>query len=311
MIEEDIIALFHEESHLLDDCVILPEVEEGKASLVSTDTLVENVHFSLDWSSPEQIAKKLFQINLSDIIASGGEVTWCMLNLGIPSRLLSKPISHNRFIHQFAQTLKEQMKEFHCILLGGDTIRSEKLSLSLTMGGTFERYISRCGAKIGDTLYLSGDLGLSYLGLSILKRKISVSKELENLALEKHLEPKARFLWAQEISQNENIHAMIDLSDDLVRSTRLLARASNVDIYVNMDKLPIHPLLKNIYSKEELIFSGEELELLFFGVAGLEFSFPCTPIGFARKRRLPSPEILFWENKKKVSLEKKSFEHFS
>lgn len=370
MLERDIIALFLAdysasiretkprkklEKNLtqLDDCALIDynnnsnKTKNHNKKIISTDSLVENVHFRLDWSSPEDLAIKLFQSNLSDIVSSGGQADWCLLNIGLPQKLIrehKKKQSHKpseksfsfSFIERFAKKLRYQCHTHKCPLIGGDTFSSELLFLSLTIGGNAKRYISRSGASIGDQLYLSGDIGLSSLGLSLLKGELKLDPELKKLALEKHLRPQARLSWGKKLASMPEVHAMTDLSDDLIISADNLAKASGLSISINLEDIPVHPSLRKILGTkgakntdknsrlDELmpLLSGEEFELLFLAKAGLSFPFPCKAIGettkqinlvklnHKRKNIDDNPSVSLTRSTRIIKIPLKHFEHF-
>ena len=298
MIEREIISLFHGERgrekkgeliqnasdafDSLDDCVLIQEeIKEGK-KIVTTDSMVEGIHFRLEWSSPEDLAVKLFQNNLSDIISSGGKATWCLLNLGLPLDI-ARGTKRERFLERFASTLRQECWRHRAPLLGGDTFRSDLLFLSLSMGGRAERYIQRSGAQLGDHLYVTGDLGLSMAGLSFLEGKLDLDLELQSEALEKHLQPQARVEWGETLRRMPEVHAMTDLSDGLLSDAIHLARANNMELCINLEMVPLNAKLLGKMSPQDAILSGEELELLFLAPPDLRFSFPCKSVGWAEK----------------------------
>ena len=289
MIEREIIALFHPEKekeeeskrstilNSLDDCALL---EENK--IVTCDSMVENIHFRLEWSSPEDLAIKLFQSNLSDIISSGGRPAWCLLNLGLPTEI-ANGVKQEKFLERFASTLRQECWRYEAPLVGGDTFRSDVLFLSLSMGGQAERYIKRSGAQLGDHLYVTGDLGLSKAGLAFLEGKLELDMDTQSHALEKHLQPQARVDWGQKLCQMPEVHAMTDISDGLLSDAIQLARANQMEVCINLGDVPLNTRLVTKMSPSEAILSGEELELLFLAPPGLSFPFPCKAVGLTEK----------------------------
>ena len=291
MTEREIIALFHpekereEESNIkqnvllnsLDDCALL---EENR--ILTTDSMVENVHFRLEWSSPEDLAIKLFQSNLSDIVSSGGDPSWCLLNLGLPVEIASGA-KQEKFLERFSSTLRQECWRHRAPLVGGDTFRSDLLFLSLSMGGQTERYIKRSGAQVGDHLYVTGDIGLSMAGLAFLEGRLELDIDTQSHALEKHLQPQARVAWGGSLCKMPEVHAMTDISDGLLSDAIQLARANQMELCINLEAVPLNPKLTGKLKPQEAILSGEELELLFLASADIDLPFPCTAIGWAEK----------------------------
>ncbi len=313
MTEREIINLFYPEtsknslrSEFLDDCALLPG---SKNKIVTTDSIVENVHFKLDWSSPEDLAIKLFHVNLSDIISSGGKPEWCLLSLGITKEKASEP-NFETFLKRFATTFVRECWQYECPLIGGDTVRTNQVILGLTMGGYVERYIARNGAIDGDTLYVTGDLGLSLAGLRQLEGKIKLGEEAEIMSIEKYLQPHARAHWGQILSNKNEVHAMIDVSDGLLNDAIHLATANSLILNIQVDKIPLAPVLEGSINQIDALLSGEELELLFLGEEGLEFDFPCTPIGKAKKVKENESGVRLFVKDKDIPFPLGRFEHF-
>ena len=281
MLEDELIALFHgaADASSLDDCAALPAAPHRNGTeLVTTDSMVEGTHFRRDWSSPEQVAHKLFQVNLSDLGASGGVPRWALLNLGLPA-------DHDpAWARAFARALREELARSNCALIGGDTFRAPVITLGLTLGGPAARVLTRSNGRPGDALYLTGEIGLALAGYRLLNGDIQTAGEDEDArrARERHLAPRARFEWARQIAAHPGVHAVMDLSDGLFADAGRFARASHLDLGIELDDLPADTVLgRGWLSDEDVVFSGEEFELLFLGEPGLVFVFPCRAIGTA------------------------------
>ena len=315
MTEREIISLFYQDRSnqaravdILDDCALVPG--NGK-QIVTTDAVVEGVHFCLDWSSPEDLAIKLFQVNLSDLIASGGLPNWCLLNLGLPKQI---PNTNEgcEFLVRFSRAFKKECLHNECSIIGGDTFRSDKIFLSLTMGGKVKRYISRTGAKPGDHLYVTGDLGSCWFALRHLRKRKSLMGNDDTVlqALQKHLQPRAKVTWAKWLWDRVELHAMLDISDGLLNNAIHLARANFLEISIDLQVIPIPTKLKSEIKAEEAILSGEELELLFLAEPGLEFPFPCRSIGYAKDTTLKEAGVRLFAGSRDVALPLGQYEHF-
>ncbi len=313
--EKDIIAYFYQDSKAvplrnpedMDDCSVLPTDPKG---LVTTDSMVEDVHFRLDWSSPEDIAVKLFHVNLSDLLSSGGRPYWSLLNLGMP-KAMAESKEGETFIQSFASALQQECRRYSCPLIGGDSFCAAKLFLTFTMGGQAERYIERKGASPSDHLYLSGNIGLSLAGLKHLQGLYHLEDHfLHAQALAKHLQPQAHLEWAQELWQKKELHAMIDISDGLLRDAVSLAQANHLDLYIELDSLPMEEGLQPLMKPEEAILSGEELELLFLASPELKVDFPCAKIGYAKAAEKGEAGLCLLRGEEAVPLPPGAFEHF-
>lgn len=276
MNETEIIALFYPDAdvHTLSDSGPLPPPHSN--ILVSTDAMIEGTHFRRDWSSPEDVAVKLFHVNLSDIAAGGADPEWCTLNAGIPAE------AGDEFLRRFARAFRSELERYHCKLVGGDTFRSPVYMFSVTMGGGSQRFLSRDGGKAGDRLYVTGNLGLSGAGYKHLANEsLLEAGSGREAALEKHRRPRARYDWAKILRSTAAVHAIMDVSDGLLADARRLAAASGVTIEIAVDRIPVPRNLVEIERYPDALLSGEELELLFLGEDDLRFEFPCTDIGVA------------------------------
>ncbi|MBI3395758.1 MAG: thiamine-phosphate kinase [Spirochaetia bacterium] len=274
--EIDVIRLFYpqEDASHLDDCAEIP-VQGSGVSLVTTDSMTEGTHFRLDWSSPEDLARKLFHSNLSDLAASGARGTWALLTLGIP------PHIGMDFLKSFADTLLSCLKRHGVRLIGGDSYRSVKLDLGMTMAGRAGRRLERAGGRAGDALYVTGELGLSLAGFRSLSGTLALPADLDARARKKHLAPESRAEWGVLLADEGRVHACMDISDGLVEDAPRLAGASGLSLEIDLEDIPVPGGLSTFLPPEQVAQSGEEYELLFLGDPGLTFSFPVTVIGRA------------------------------
>jgi thiamine-monophosphate kinase len=247
-------SLYKKKQFPLDDCFF----REG--TLYTTDSLVENTHFLHTWSTPQNLARKLLHVNVSDILSSGGIPTFCFLNLGL-SPLSSQP----KWIGSFSRTLKKELDTLGIELVGGDTYASPHTNLSLTLLGKTKKPILRTGGNVRETLYLTGALGYSLLGLKLLQKKIrnSVPKDVQRLALKKHLEPRASIERFPKIILKHKVSAAMDITDGLIQDAGKLETASGLGLEIHLDQLPERKALETYLSMEEIMTSGEELEILF------------------------------------------------
>ena len=167
-----------------DDAAVLPLSSE-QALVISKDVLAENVHFRLNYFSPEALAHKALHSNFSDLAAMGVKPHFVMLGISIPPHL--DAIWTKNFLAAFAEVCKEN----NVILIGGDTTAAaSELFLSITVFGfsppKFIKY--RSGAKVGDLICVTGNLGSSYLGLLALEKDVAGLEDYKN----KQLFPQAR-----------------------------------------------------------------------------------------------------------------------
>jgi len=235
----------------------------NKVLLVTTDILIEGIHFDRSWIDPHRLGKKALAVNLSDIAAMGGTPRYFLISLGLPKNL---PLS---FISSFYRGLKEGAKRFHVALIGGDTSLSQKIVINICLLGEGKKgeLLFRKGARIGNDLFVSGTLGDAALGLKILQKEGLRGRATGLIG--KHLSPCPRIELGHAISGHRLATAMIDVSDGLLIDTTHLLEESGVGARIWEDRIPLSGLYRkwiHAYSKEPYeiaLTGGEDYELLF------------------------------------------------
>ncbi|RHX79677.1 thiamine-phosphate kinase [Leptospira yasudae] len=283
-----------------DDCYL---DDEGR--IFTTDTICEGTHFRTEWSGPKEIARKLVEVNVSDIAAGGGVPTKAFLNLG-----LSAKASKEEWILPFSSALQETLSSYGIELCGGDTYRSSSLNLTLTLIGVTTTPWKRSGGKKEDFLYLTGSVGLSQLGYKILSERLDVPEPLRTLALERHLTPKARLNAARELSRQFTVSCCMDLTDGLLQDLPKLASSSELGLKIDLDSVPLPTNANAFLSLNESLGSGEELELLFLSPQKLPSTLggiALTQIGRATGEW---KGVKYFQNETERTFEYPGFEHF-
>ena len=257
-----------------DDAAVIDPL--GKKVVVSTDLLVESVHFDLSYVPLKHLGYKAVIVNLSDICAMNALPTQIVVGLGVSNRFSVEALE------ELYSGMKLACELYDVDLVGGDTTSSPSgLTLSITAMGLAdsEKIVSRSGASAGDLLVVTGDLGSAYMGLQILEREKTVFKdaptaqpELGDHAyiLERQLKPEARTDIVRELSDLDVLPtSMIDLSDGLASECMHLMAASGLGLRVYEDKLPIDPKTYDTAREFNLdptlcmLSGGEDYELLF------------------------------------------------
>ncbi len=239
-----------------------------KATLITTDLLLEGIHFDLRLNTAYYLGRKALAVNLSDIAAMGGTPRYFLLSLGIPPRY---PLE---FFRGFFRGLKELSRDYRVSLIGGDTSASNgKLMISIIVLGEVPRsqIIGRSGAAVGDQIFVTGTPGDSLLGLKILQKCRNPAQSFGRFprVVLKHLNPEPRIKEGRLIAEKGLATAMIDLSDGLLADLGHLTREIGLGARLWRDKLP----LSNYYRRNILRFEkdrwklaltgGEDYELLF------------------------------------------------
>lgn len=223
-----------------DDCAVT-EGPGGQRKLISTDLLVEDIHFRSGDIESKDLGHKTLAVNLSDIAAMGGTPDGFFLSLALPG---SMPVSR---LEGFREGLMELAQKYEVPLLGGDTTRSPGLfmiSVMITGHAEPEHLKLRSGAQAGDILCVTGPLGDSAAGFSILENPEKynrLSKPYRKELLQWHFHPEPAVHHGRWLGQQAAVHAMIDLSDGLLNDARHLAEQSNCRIQISLDQLPLSP----------------------------------------------------------------------
>ena len=241
-----------------DDCAIFD------GWLATKDLSVENTHFRLDWSSPEQAVEKHIVSNVSDVSSMGGRPKIALFGLCVNKNWSEE--TRNRIAKAVAQGFERR----GITLIGGDTVVGDVGMFSTTLLGTTDGKISllRSAAKPGDHVFVAGTLGKSDAGLWILMNHPEEAKRFPRL-VEYHLAPKiCEDAGAQLVKQGVR-GACMDISDGLSSEVNHLALSSGVSIEIDEQKLPIDPDVLEMcgyFGLSPLHFAlngGEEYELLF------------------------------------------------
>ena len=247
-----------------------------KYQLISTDLLVEGVHFDLSYMPLKHLGYKSVAVNVSDICAMNGVAKQITLGLAMSNRFTVEALD------EFYEGIRLACEHYGVDLVGGDTTSSTSgLMISVTIIGEVEKenVVYRNGAKVNDLVICTGDLGAAYLGLQLLNREKEMFKENPTMqpdlsgndyVLKRQLKPEAGIKYI-EILKDLNIipTSMIDISDGLSSEILHLAKSSKVGITIHEDKIPIDYTTMNLANEFNInpitcaLSGGEDYELLF------------------------------------------------
>ena len=217
-----------------DDCAVLRSNRRGEVTLLKTDCVVQDVHFTK--ATPAAlVGRKAIARVISDIAAMGGEPQHAVVTLILP------PETEVSFVDEIYAGMNKVAAEHGVSIVGGETSRGPVVMISISMTGKARehRWISRAGARVGDCIFVTGRLGGSIQG--------------------RHLTFEPRLKEAQWLVQNVRVHAMMDLSDGLAKDLPRMASASSVGFALDLEALP----LTEGCTPEQACGDGEDFELLF------------------------------------------------
>lgn len=239
----------------------------GPPLLVTTDSLIEDVHFRKD-CPPDALGWKALAVNISDIAAMGGVPEYFLLSLGIPA---GKSIE---YIDRFIEGLTDAAQKYGVSLIGGDTTSSpDRFYISVTaFGKGGENVLLRSGAGPGDTIFVTGTLGDSALGLKMLEEEAIKSVEdekslLTSQLIDRHMRPTPRVREGIQLAKSGMVTSMIDISDGLLGDLGHICEESSVGARIWIDSIPLSQgfiCFSNKFGGIDLALSGgEDYELLF------------------------------------------------
>jgi thiamine-monophosphate kinase len=257
-----------------DDAAVIDQF--GKQTVITTDMLLEGVHFDLMYTPLKHLGYKAVAVNLSDICAMYATPTHVTISIGISNRFSVEALD------EFYAGVYAACEKYNVDLVGGDTCSSQKgFVISVTAVGEVapDKYVTRSGAKPNDLICVSGDLGGAYLGLQLLEREKKIY--LEHPEIQPDLEQKAYLIgrilkpepradiveWLKENGITPT--SMIDVSDGLSSELLHICKQSNVGCVIHEEKIPIHDQTREMALEFKLdpttcaLNGGEDYELLF------------------------------------------------
>ena len=263
-----------------DDTAIL-KGKRGYYDLLTTDILIEDVHFRRSSTPPYFLGRKSLAVNISDIAAMGGEPQYCLLTLGAPQGLTVE------YLDQLMEGMLYEASRWGVSLIGGDTSSSpDKLLINIVVWGRVKKreVLTRSGAGVGDSIFVSGKLGSSAMGLKLLQKGYRLQRE-ELVApqgepqpseepyirecLTSHLTPEPRVALGRAIASHRLASSMIDISDGLSRDLMNICRESRKGAQLLKSRIPVFEAVLHLAAKKGndpyhlALHGGEDYELLF------------------------------------------------
>ena len=233
---------------------------KSKRLVISVDTYVEGVHF-INFKKPDLVIKKIIRSSISDIICKGVKPKYYFIS-GSGNKS-SFSLSN---LKKISKSLKQEQNKYNIFLCGGDTVYSNKLSFTITSIGFSKKIVPRNNAELNDDIYVTGNLGDSFLGLNILRKKINLNKTLKKYFENKYYLPNLQLKLVDKLFSFAN--TSIDISDGLISDLEKLINKQKFSYNINLENVPISKNLKKILTQKKLskisyISRGDDYQILF------------------------------------------------
>ena len=228
--------------------------------IVSVDTYVEGVHF-INFKNPALVIKKILRSSISDLICKGVKPKYYFLSASGNKNKFSK-----KNLFEINKSLNEEQNKYKIILGGGDTVNSSKLSFTIVSIGFSNKIIKRNQSNVNDDIYVTGNLGDSFIGLQILKNKLNISKKLSKYFINQYFKPNIKLSITKYLNQFAS--SSIDISDGLFSDLEKMINKQKSSYLIFLDEVPISKesnLLRKLgkLKKENFISKGDDYQILF------------------------------------------------
>ena len=234
--------------------------DKKKGIVISVDTYNEGIHF-LNFKKPELVIKKIIRSSISDLVCKGVKPKFYFISATGNQQSFSK-----KNLLSIFKSLKQEEKKYNISLCGGDTTYSDKLSFSITSVGYSKNIVYRNKAKLNDDIYVTGNLGDSFVGLQILKNKIKLKKKANNYFINKYYHPDIQISLTKKLLNIAN--TSIDISDGLFADLDKMLNNQNFSYKIYEKKIPISKNLSDLITSQKLnkskfISNGDDYQILF------------------------------------------------
>ena len=244
----------------IGDDAALVAAPRGRAMILTTDMSIEGVHFTSNLHPPRSVGHRALARSLSDIAAMGGTPRYALLSLAVSRQ------SERAWLEDFFRGFFALARRFGVALIGGDTavVRGPTTVDAIVTGEVRRRLaLRRSGARPGDSIYVSGRLGMAALGLRLLLSGKPARNPVERAALQAHLFPQPQCALGRHLSERRLATAMMDVSDGLSLDLRRLCDPSRVGAKLFAGRIPV-PRISNVEDAMQLgLKGGEDYQLLF------------------------------------------------
>ncbi len=234
--------------------------DKRRGVVISVDTYNIGTHF-LNFNSPDLVIKKILRSSISDLICKGVKPKFYFISGSGNKKTFTK-----NNLYKISKSLKSEQNKFNIVLCGGDTTFSNKLSFTITSMGYANKIIYRNKAKLNDDIYVTGNLGDSYLGLKILSNKVNIKKKDKLFFTDKYYKPELPLNLTKYLFKFAN--SSIDVSDGLIDDLSKMINNQNLSFNLFEKRIPVSNKLSNLIKnhrlkKINLISNGDDYQVLF------------------------------------------------
>ena len=234
--------------------------DKKRKLVISVDTYVEGIHF-IDFQNPDLVIKKIIRSSISDLICKGVKPKYYFISGSGNQKSFTK-----KNLKMISKSLYQEQKKYLIDLCGGDTTFSKKLSFTITSVGFSNKIVFRNKAKLNDDIYVTGNLGDSFIGLKVLQKKIKLNKILTNYFKTKYFHPTLYRHFSEKLLLFAN--TSIDISDGLISDLEKMINKQKLSYKIYLDNIPISHNLKKlidlkITNKISSITHGDDYQILF------------------------------------------------
>ena len=234
--------------------------DKNKKLVVSIDTYNEGVHFP-NFKYPNLVIKKIIRSSISDLIAKGVKPEYYFISgSGNKNKFTKKNLKI------ISKSLNQEQKKYNLKLSGGDTTNFNKVSFSIVSIGFSKKIVQRNNARLNDDIYVTGNIGDSFIGLKAIKNNIKINAKLKNYFINQFYCPNLPYKIYKEIHKFAN--TSIDISDGLITDMNKLINKQKLSFEINVNKIPISKKLEFYLKKfkklrTQYLFNGDDYQILF------------------------------------------------
>jgi thiamine-monophosphate kinase len=234
--------------------------DKKKELVISVDTYNEGIHFP-NFNKPYLVIKKILRATISDLICKGVKPKYYFISGSGNKKTFSK-----EKLKDLTRSLFEEQKKYNIKLCGGDTTFSKKLSFSITVIGFSKKIVFRNKAKINDDIYVTGNIGDSFIGLNVINKKINLKRDYNNYFLDKYYKPDVQIKLVDKLLKFSN--SSIDISDGLFADLEKMINSQKLRYKIHLDKVPISKQMEILikehrFQKIKMISNGDDYQILF------------------------------------------------